>query len=594
MKYSDFAEACEHISSTSKRLEIRTQVAALLAGLSSEEVAPALYMLQGLLRPEYEGIELGMGEALAIKAISLVTAVDESKVKELTASSGDLGVTAFELLSQRTSERIGQPLTIVEVYDSLLAVGGMAGGGSQDAKTMAVAALLGRAAPMEGKHLVRFLLGKLRLGVKEMTILDALAEVYGKDDVKAARVKIEWVFNVAPDLGDIGNLLAKGGLSSLNHVTVSLGKPVRSMLAEREATLSDVLVRMEGKAALEYKYDGLRMQAHIPAEGRIHLFSRRLEDVSQQFPEIVGALANAFKARPVIVDGECVPFDPVTGELRSFQEISRRRGRKYDLVRMAQEVPVKLCLFDVLLVGDRPCLGLPYVERRKLLEETLTVGERVELATQSIVNSPQEAEIFFEKALSDGCEGVVAKSLSSQSIYQAGARGFWWIKYKREYTQELADTIDAVIVGAFRGRGKRTGWYGAFLMAVYDKDKDTYPSLCKVGTGFDEAALADLTKRLKVITPEERRVTVETTLSPDVWVEPTVVLELRGAELSLSPVHSAARDKVKQGFGLALRFPRYTGRLRDDKSSDDCTTVEEVMRLFQTQVRKVRGPDEKP
>jgi DNA ligase-1 len=588
MIYSDFAEACERFSATSKRLEIRTQVAELLVKLSSEEVAPALYMLQSLLRPEYEGIELGMGEALAIKAVSQVTGVDEKTIKEMTSASGDLGTTTFDLLSHRTTERTGAPLTLVEVYNSLLAVGKLAGGGSQDAKTMAIATMLGRAAPLEGKHIVRFVLGKLRLGVKEMTILDALAEVYGKEDVKKAREKIEWVFNVAPDLGEIGNLLAKGGLPALDHVTVSLGKPVRSMLAEREATLKDVLDRMEGKAALEYKYDGLRMQAHVPAEGKAHLFSRRLEDVSQQFPEIMEALNNAFSVRPVIVDGECVPFDPGTGELRSFQEISRRRGRKYDLVRMAQEVPVKLCLFDVLLLGDRPCLGLPYVERRKLLQENLKVGERVEMATQAIVNSTQEAETFFEKALADGCEGVVAKSLSPQSIYQAGARGFWWIKYKREYTQELADTIDAVVVGAFRGRGKRTGWYGAFLMAVYDKEKDSYPTLCKVGTGFDEAALADLTQKLKVIAPEERRVTVETTLTPDVWVEPSVVLELRGAELSLSPVHAVARDKFQGGFGLALRFPRYTGRLRDDKSADDCTTVEEVVRLFQTQVRKVQ------
>jgi DNA ligase-1 len=588
MIYADFAEACEHFSSTSKRLEIRTQVAALLVKLSSEEVAPALYMLQSLLRPEYEGVELGMGEALAIKAVSSVTGVDEKTVKEMTSTSGDLGSTTFELLSHRATERTGQPLALVEVYNSLLAVGKMAGGGSQDAKTMAVSALLGRATPLEGKHIVRFLLGKLRLGVKEMTILDALAEVYGKEDVKKARERIEYVFNVAPDLGEIGNLLAKGGLSALDSVTVSLGKPVRSMLAEREATLKDVLDRMEGRAALEYKYDGLRMQAHVPAQGPAHLFSRRLEDVSQQFPEIMEALNSAFSARPIIVDGECVPFDPATGELRSFQEISRRRGRKYDLERMAQEVPVKLCLFDVLLFGDRPCLGLSYVERRKLLEDNLKAGERVQMATQAIVNSPQEADVFFEKALADGCEGVVAKSLSPQSIYQAGARGFWWIKYKREYTQEIADTIDAVVVGAFRGRGKRTGWYGAFLMAVYDQEKDTYPTLCKVGTGFDEAALADLTQRLKVISPEERQVVVETSLTPDVWVEPSVVLELRGAELSLSPVHAAARDKFQPGFGLALRFPRYTGRLRDDKRAEDCTTVEEVVRLFQTQVRKVQ------
>lgn len=590
MRYLEFAEACEQISEISKRLEIRAKLSELLRQLNREEMPAALYMLQGQLRPEYEGVELGAGDALVLKALALATVSEETALKQRVVALGDMGEAAFEARSKMSTEPTGKPaLSILGTYEALSSITRISGEGSQESKIKVIADLLAQASPIEAKHLVRFLLGKLRLGVKEMTLLDALADIHGGTDPKAARIAIEEAFNVSSDLGEIASLLSQGGLSALQRVSIRWGKPIRPMLAERERSLADVFERMGKEMALEYKYDGLRVQAHVSADRSVKLFSRRLEDLSAQFPDVAKVLPDAFRELPVIVEGECVPVDLETGELRPFQDISRRRGRKYDLERMAEEVPVRLFLFDLLMRGEVSLLNTPYPERRTALETVTKRGERIDFATREVVSDVPSAEAFFQRALSDGCEGVVAKSLSTESRYKAGGRGFLWIKYKREYTTELGDTIDAVIVGAYRGRGKRSQWYGAFLMALYDPDRECFSTLCKVGTGFDEAALARLTEQLDRIAVPQKPASVETTFTPDLWVDPQIVLELRGAELSLSPVHSAASGLIREGYGLALRFPRFTGKFREDKGAADANTVREAVGFYNRQVRHVEA-----
>ncbi|HEV2165706.1 MAG TPA: DNA ligase, partial [Thermoplasmata archaeon] len=242
--------------------------------------------------------------------------------------------------------------------------------------------------------------------------------------------------------------------------------------------------------------------------------------------------------------------------------------------------------FDVLLDGGTETAALPFAERRHHLEELVRPGERVRLAEQKVVHTVDEAQAFFDECLGAGGEGVMAKSLAAESAYRAGARGFWWIKYKREYTHGLADSIDGVVVGAFVGKGRRAGRYGALLMAVYDRDRDVFETFCKVGSGFDDATLAGLTDRLKPFEIEGPDPRVRTSLTPDRWMRPGVVLELRGAELTLSPTHPAAIGAIRHGFGLALRFPRFTGRFREDKGPEDATTAKELVRLYQTQVKQ--------
>jgi DNA ligase 1 len=593
VRFADLAAAYERLEATSKRLEMRAILVELIRPLRPPDLARVLYLSQGMLRPEYEGVELGVADSLARRAVAAAAGVEEPAVARQTKDSGDLGTTAAELLRavRRLEEK--EPLTVAGVYGDLLRVAEAKGAGSQDVKVEILTDLLVRATPLEGKFLVRFVLGTLRVGVREMTILDALAEAFG-DGSKATRTRIEAAFNLSSDLGLVAGVLVESGVDGLSKVTLEVGRPIRPMLAEREPNLAAVLARMGGRAALEYKYDGLRVQAHIPRDGPVRLFSRRLEEISAQFPELVAELPKAVRDTPAILEGECVPIDLDTGEIQPFQEVSRRRGRKHDLARVQEEVPVSLFTFDVLLAGGRPVYERPFPERRALLERLLQPTERVRLAVQEVVADETAAAKFFEEAIAAGGEGVMAKSLAEGSAYRAGARGYWWIKYKREYTAGLSDSIDGVIVGAFLGRGRRAGRFGAFLLAVYDPKRDRFESFCKVGTGFDDAALEEMPKRLKKFESDERPPEVDTGLTPDRWMRPGLVLEVRGAELTLSPIHRAALGAVRPEAGLALRFPRFTGRVRDDRGPTDATTSAELLKMYRSQVRQATRTEPEP
>ena len=499
-------------------------------------------------------------------------------------ASGDLGKTVEELLGGGRRP-VGEPLTVREVYGTMSAIASAAGEGSQEVKVNALVQLLERASPLEARFVVRFVLGTLRVGVREMTILDALNEAFA-DGSKEARAKVEAAFNLSSDLGLVAVTLASGGTSALRSIGLEVGRPVRPMLAEREPTLEAVLERLGGRAALEYKYDGLRVQAHLAKDGRVRLFSRRLEEIGAQFPELVAELPKAIRAPPAIVEGECVPVDADTDEILPFQDVSRRRGRKHDLDRVLKEIPVCLFLFDVLLEGGSPTYGEDFPRRRERLVRLLRPTEKVRLAEQRVVTSPEEARAFLDEAISAGGEGVVAKSLRDGSAYRAGARGYWWIKYKRDYTVGLADSIDGVVVGAFHGRGRRAGRFGAFLLAVYDPARDRFESFTKVGSGFDDAALGEMPRRLERWKVDERPKEIETGIEPDQWFRPGLVLEVRGAELTLSPVHRASLGSVRAGAGLALRFPRFTGRYRDDKGPTEATTAKELLEMYRRQVRQ--------
>ncbi len=586
MQFADLVADYERLEATSKRLEMREILVGLLRKVPPLELPALVYMMQGELRPEFEGVELGVADSLAARAVAQATGASEKAVSESLRSTGDLGSTTELLLPKRAGRLDTEPLRVEEVYAALERIARASGAGSQDLKIRILVELLARSSPAEAKYAVRFVLGKLRLGVREMTIVDALSFAFA-DGSKEARGQVEAAYNRSSDLGLVAEHVATGGVHGVEKIHIQVGRPIRPMLAERSPDLSDVLRRMDGRAALEYKYDGLRVQGHVPAEGPVQLFSRRLESISTQFPELVKELPKALRHRPAIVEGECVPVDPETDELRPFQEVSRRRGRKYDLERLQEEVPVRLFLFDVLLDHEGPTVDKPFPERRRALEALVHDSERVRLATQRIVDSEPEAEKFFDEAISAGCEGVMAKSLSEGSTYRAGARGFWWIKYKREYTHALADSIDGVVVGAFYGHGRRGGRYGALLLAVYDSDEDRFETFCKVGSGFDDATLEALPSKLKPFEVPEKPESVFTELKPDVWFRPAVVLEVRGAELTLSPIHRAGVGKIRPDAGLALRFPRFTGRWREDKDAENATTTAELISLYRSQVRQI-------
>jgi DNA ligase 1 len=585
VRFAELSQAYGRLEGTPKRLEMRRILAELIRPLRGEELAQVLYLSQGQLLPEYEGVELGVAGSLALRAVADVTGVSEETVARRTRELGDLGTTVAELLERGAVERADSPLEVHEVYRELREIAAAKGEASQAEKVRVLAALLRRATAVEAKFLVRFVLGTLRVGVREMTILDALAEAFA-DGSKDARTRIEAAFNVSSDLGLVARTLVDRGVDGLGSISLEVGRPIRAMLAEREPTLEAVLKRMGGSAALEFKYDGLRVQAHVPERGPVRLFSRRLEEMSAQFPELVTDLPKAISKKPAIVEGECVPIDPDTDEIQPFQEVSRRRGRKRDLDKVQAEIPVALFLFDVLLAGGNDVTTEDFPDRRRRLESVVRPSDRVRVAQQQVVRSVAEATTFLEEAISGGAEGVMAKSLGPGSSYRAGARGYWWIKYKRDYTTGLTDSIDGVVVGGFAGRGRRAGRFGAFLLAVYDAKNDRFESFCKVGSGFDDEQLKEMPVRLKPFEVAERPASVESALTPEQWFRPGLVLEVRGAELTLSPIHRAAANAIRDGVGFALRFPRFTGHFRDDKGPTDATTAHELLEMYRGQVRR--------
>lgn len=575
MEYARLARAYQRLEETSARLKLIEVLSDLFRETPKPLLRKVVYLCQGKIAPDFAGVEIGLAEKLAARSVAEAAGASEDKVQSLLRRRGDLGTVAEELLAERGGRR--SHLTVEDVFEHLEAIAQASGKGAQTQKIAALADLLRRAAPVEARYLVRTVTGKLRLGVGDASILDALAEVYAGG--RANRAPLERAYNICSDLGLVAETLVRGGVSAVERMEVRPGNPVRPMLAQRLATSEEILAKLGGVCAAEYKYDGERVQAHR-VDGRLVLFSRRLEDITEQFPDAVELLREGLRPRRAILEAEIVAVDPESGELRPFQELMQRR-RKYGIEEAARRIPVGLFCFDLLYGEEGDLTRRPYMERRRALERAVKQGDRLQLATWKLVRSVAELESFFEQAIADGCEGVLCKSVADDAVYQAGARGWLWIKHKREYRTELQDTLDLVVVGAFYGRGRRSGTYGALLVAAYDPSEDTFRTFCKVGSGFSDEDLERLPERLRRYQADHRPPRVDSKLEPDVWFHPALVLEVVGAEITLSPTHTVAWGRVKEGAGLALRFPRFTGRYRDDKRPEDATTVDEIWEMYQ-------------
>jgi DNA ligase-1 len=358
------------------------------------------------------------------------------------------------------------------------------------------------------------------------------------------------------------------------------------MLAERLPSLQEILDRMEGRFAIEYKYDGLRTQIHKTGES-VEVFSRRLENITSQFPDIVKEIRENVKVENAILDAEAVPFNIATNEMLPFQEISKRRGRKYDLTEAIERIPIVLFLFDAMMLNGKSLMQVPYAARRVKLTNAIRESEKLRIAKSRVVTDVESADKFFNEALEAGCEGIMAKSIEDKSIYKPGAREFLWIKYKREYQLEMEDTVDLVVVGAFGGQGRRSGGYGALLMAAYSKEEDKFKTICKLGSGFSDEQLENLPRMLKPFLIKKKDARVESTIDADFWFIPSLMLEVKGAEITLSPTHTCCLNVVKKGAGLAIRFPRFTGRWRTDKKVDETTDEGEIMEMYHSQRKKI-------
>jgi DNA ligase-1 len=474
-------------------------------------------------------------------------------------------------------------LTVEKVYETFDKMAQTSGSGAVDLKLSLLAGLLSAASPKEARYVIRTVTGNLRLGIADMTVLDALAIAYGGG--KEARELVERAYNVSSDLGRVAKVVVEKGLEGVEKFEVLVGEPIRPMLAERLSSPEEILEKLGGKCAAEYKYDGERIQAHKKGE-EVTLFSRRLETISSQYPDAVALFKKCVKARNAILEGECVAVNTDAGEMRPFQELMHRR-RKYEIKQAIEDYPVSLFMFDVLYADGQDFTLKPYPVRRKMLEKVVQEGDRVKIATSIVTGNVGELEKFFLEAIEDGCEGLVCKSVAKDSVYRAGARGWLWIKYKRDYKSEMTDTVDLVMVGAFHGRGKRAGTYGAVLLAAYNRETDTFETVTKCGTGFSDEDLAKLPKMMQKHVIPHRHPRVNSTLVADVWFEPVVVIEILGAEITLSPIHTCAKGSIRKESGLAIRFPRFTGNYRLDKAAEDATTSREVVEMYQKQLKKI-------
>ena len=378
--------------------------------------------------------------------------------------------------------------------------------------------------------------------------------------------------------------MASRGVDALRGVKPEVGVPIRPMLAERGRDPGEILKKVGGRAIVEYKYDGERAQIHKKG-GEITIFSRRLENITRMYPDVVEMAREGLRAENAIVEGEIVAIDPNTLELQPFQVLMHRK-RKHDIHRVMREVPVAVFLFDALYVDGEDLTQAPLPVRKDRLASIVQESDSWRMAEYVETDSAEEVWNFFLKAVEDGAEGVMIKAIHRESVYTAGVRGWLWVKLKRDYKSEMIDTVDLVVVGAFYGRGKRGGKLSSLLMAAYDPERDVFPTVCKVATGFTDEELDRMNEMLKPLIIPRKHPRVSSKLEPDVWVEPRIVAEILGAELTLSPLHTCCLDSVRPGVGISIRFPRFI-RWRDDKRPEDATTPQELLEMYRRQLRRL-------
>jgi len=578
MEFSIIAEIFERMESTTKRIELTNLLVELLKKTPKKIIPNAVYLLQGIIRPNFEGVELGVAEKLAIRAISKSSGLSIKKIEEDYRKCGDLGLTASNILKLKTQTTFtAEKITLERVYETLFRIAKLGGKGSQDLKMKYISSLLNDATPLEAKFVLKILLGTLRLGIAENTIMDALAIAFtGKKENKE---QIENAYNVSSDLGKVSLLIATDGIDEIKKFKISLFSPIRPMLADRVKSEKEAIKKMSEVFAAEYKLDGERVQIHKQAN-EVVLFSRRLENITQYYPDIVENVKKSLSVNEGVFEAEIVPVNENTGEFLPFQELMHRR-RKYKLEKAISQYPITVNFFDVLYFDKKDCLNLEYSERRKILEKLVNEDDFSKLVPMLLVKNENEIEDFLENSINSGCEGLMLKTLDAP--YRAGARGSNWLKLKREYRNELGDSLDLIVIGGYFGRGRRTGLYGTLLLGTYNPDKDNFPSVCKVGTGFTDESLDQLYQILsnKITLKKNSRVVSE--MEADVWFEPELVLEIVASEITLSPIHKTGLNLIRKGSGFALRFPKFTGKIRFEKAVEDASTDEEVLTLYKGQ-----------
>tara|TARA_Y100000310_G_scaffold107162_1_gene105587 strand:- start:885 stop:2597 length:1713 start_codon:yes stop_codon:yes gene_type:complete len=568
MLYKKLAEFYEEVSATTKRLE-KTKILASFLKQIHETDKDVLYLLLGDIYPEYDERRIGISNQLAIKAISKGTGTEEKEVIKEWKSIGDLGKVAEKLMKYKKQSTLHKSvLTIEKVIGNLRKLPELEGKGSVNKKLALITELFTSASPIGSLYLTRTLIGDLRIGLKESTIRESMSSAFFSEDKrKEASKKIQDAIDKSNDIAIVFEIARKGKIKNLEKILLEVGKPIKAMLAQKANNIQDGFKALGKPCAVEYKYDGFRLIIHKKND-EIILFTRRLENVTKQFPEVANYVKKYVKGKSFILDSEAVGFDKKTHEYKPFQSISQRIRRKYDIGKIQEELPVEINIFDILYYNGKSLLHEPFKKRTALLKKIVQKQKyKITQVKQIITGDEKKANEFYKQALKDNQEGVMMKNLDAR--YNPGSRVGHMLKVKPEERD-----YDLVIVGAEYGTGKRSGWMSSFILGC--KDGKEFLEIGKVGTGIKEkqkeegTTFEELTKKLTPLIIKETGKLVQ--------VKPKIVFSVTYQEIQKSPNYNS---------GFALRFPRFTA-LRTDKPSSEITTLKEIKEDFENQKRNYR------
>ncbi len=557
----------------------------LFQNLGAAEIDKVCYLVLGRVAPQFEDVNLGLSEKTVQSAISLSSGAPKSEVEEETRNLGDIGNVASKMVQTTKNpfkayfDYTGE-LSVKDIFDGLRKIASTSGKGSQEIKKKTLASMLIEADEVGRKYIARLAEGTMRLGVGDMTILNALSvSFFGS---KREKPQIEHAYNISSDIGLVAKVLKTEGIKGVNELEITINRPIKAMLAQRVSNFEDIREKIKSNdISAEEKFDGERIQTHKDGDN-VKLYSRRLTDVTRQFPDLVENIKKYIKVEKAILDGEAMAYDFENDLFGSFQILMHRR-RKYDVKEYRKKIPIRYMLFDVLYVDGESFLHKSYPERREKLETLVDESKYIALANRRVSSDMDIIDDFFQECINKNLEGIVCKSCADDSFYRAGGRDWTWIKWKKEYITKLSDTLDLVIIGAYSGRGRRSGTYGALLCASYNHDEDIFETVTKLGTGFSDEQLADMPEKLADarVDKSPARAVVTKEMKPDFWFTPKYVVEVLGSEITKSPVHTCNwNEDEKQG--LALRFPRFI-KWREEKSPEQATSTKEILEMFKGQ-----------
>ncbi len=557
MLYSKLAELYENLGNTTKRLE-KIEILSKFLEYLSEKDKDILYLLNGEIYPTYDERKIGISNQLVIKAISKASGNSPDKVVQEWKKIGDLGKVAEKLINTKKQSTLflKSHLTTDKVIENLRKLPELEGEGTIEKKLILITELLVSASPIEALYIVRTLLGDLRIGIQESTIRESLAKAFFNSDKESSKI-IQEAIDHSNDLAKVFLISKKGKISEFDKISLEVGKPIKAMLAQKVKNIEEGFKAVGKPCAIEYKYDGFRLIIH-KKDSKIKLFTRKLENVTKQFPEAVEYIQKYVRGESFILDSEAIGYNKKTKEYTPFQAISQRIRRKYNIEKIREELPIEINVFDILYYNGKSLIKEPFEKRtqliRKIIKET---PYKIVSSKQIITDDLNKAEEFYKKALKDNQEGIMMKNLST--AYQPGNRVGHMLKVKPSEKD-----LDLVITGAEYGTGKRSGWLSSFILSCMGKEEQEFLEIGRVGTGIKEkdeqegVSFNELNDLLKPLIIKEQ--------GKDVKIKPKIVVAVTYQEIQESPNYSS---------GWALRFPRITS-LRPDKHLSEIASLQEI------------------